>query len=152
MLKKILLILLIIVVIAQFIQPPLNKGNAMADTDITHVVHVPDSIMSILKTSCYDCHSNSTTYPWYNRVTPVNWWLKNHVDDGKKHLNFTTYLNYDAKQKDHKLEEISETIDKLEMPLPSYLWTHGDAGLSDLQKKSIIEWTKYAREELKKPK
>ena len=145
MLKKILLILLVLLVIAQFIQPPHNTGNVDAPTDITHVVEVPDSILSMLKTACYDCHSNNTNYPWYSKITPVNWWLRNHVVDGKKKLNFTTYANYNFRQKEHKLEEVAETVESHEMPLESYLWIHNEAKLTDAQRKAIIDWTRLAR-------
>lgn len=145
MLKKILLGLLIVLIIAQFIQPPKNKGAAATTSDITHAVQIPDSVMFLLKTACYDCHSNSTNYPWYSKITPVNWWLKNHIDDGKKHLNFSVFKEYDLKKQDHKLEEIIETVKEHEMPLKSYLWIHSEARLTDSQRATITTWASNAR-------
>ena len=49
-----------------------------------------EEVLKVLKESCFDCHSNKTNYPWYNNITPVNFWLAAHVKDGKKHLNFST--------------------------------------------------------------
>jgi exonuclease VII small subunit len=146
--KKILLGILVVLVIIQFIQPSYNKGNAEAATDITHVVQVPDSVMSLLKTSCYDCHSNNTNYPWYSKITPVNWWLKNHIDEGKRELNFSTFANGSFRRKHKKLEETAEQIEKHEMPLDSYLWIHSEAKLNDTQRKTIIDWAKTAQKQV----
>lgn len=148
MLKKILIGLLIVLVIAQFIQPSKNNGIASPATDISHALAVPDTIMGILKTSCYDCHSNHTEYPWYSRITPVNWWLKNHIDDGKHELNFSEFSTYNAKRKNKKLEELAEQIEKKEMPLKSYALIHTNSRLNDDQRKQLIDWAKAEREKI----
>ncbi|MGZ5287765.1 MAG: heme-binding domain-containing protein [Flavisolibacter sp.] len=146
--KKVLLGILVLLIIAQFIQPSRNEGSATSANDITHTLKVPDTIMRILQTSCYDCHSDKTNYPWYSRITPVNWWLKNHVDDGKKGLNFSVFNNYSFKRKDHKLEEIAEIVGEHEMPLESYLWIHKEAKLDDVQRKALIDWAKLSRQQV----
>lgn len=140
--KTILLILLGIFLAAQAVQPKKNKGSATGAKDITQAMPVPDNVMSVLKRSCYDCHSDHTTYPWYDNITPVNWWVANHIKEGKHELNFTVFSDYPAKKKAKKLEEIAETVEKSEMPLPSYLWTHGDAKLSEAEKSLLIDWAK----------
>src|SRR5688500_3718854 len=125
--KKILLAILVLLVIAQFIQPNRYHGDAMNSSDITQSVQVPDTIKRLLQASCFDCHSNHTNYPWYSRITPINWWLKNHIDEGKKELNFSVFDHYNFKRKDRKLEEIIETVNEHSMPLESYLWIHHEA-------------------------
>ncbi len=147
MLKKILLGLLIVLLIGQFIQPPKNKGAVASANDITHSVQVPDTIMSLLKTACYDCHSNSTSYPWYSKITPVNWWLYNHIQEGKKNLNFSEFTGT-YRRKMRKLEESGELTEKHEMPIGSYLWMHEEAALTDAQRKMIVDWTNTARQQL----
>jgi hypothetical protein len=104
--------------------------------------------MSLLKVSCYDCHSNHTDYPWYSKITPVNWWLNNHINEGKKELNFSTFSTGSFKRKDKKMKEIDEQVDKHEMPLDSYLWIHKDAKLNDAQRKLIIDWSKTSRQKI----
>ncbi len=144
--KKILLVVLVLLVAAQFIQPERNKGMALGQADITHSIRVPDTIMRLLQVSCFDCHSNNTSYPWYSRITPVNWWIKDHVDEGKSGLNFSTFDQYSYKRKDHKLEEIIETINEHAMPLESYLWIHKEAKLDESQRRAIVDWAKLSRE------
>lgn len=147
MLRKILIGLLIVLIIAQFVQPPHNSGSPVGTEDITHSVQVPDSVMALLKVACYDCHSNSTRYPWYSRITPVNWWLNHHINEGKRELNFSEFKGtYRRKMK--KMEESAEQTEKHEMPISSYLWTHKDARLSDAQRKLIVDWAKNSRQQL----
>jgi hypothetical protein len=145
---KILIGIIIFLVLIQFIQPSHNNGTAEAATDITHTIPVPDTVMSLLKVSCYDCHSNHTEYPWYSKITPVNWWLNNHINEGKRELNFSTFSTGSFKRKDKKLKEIDEQVNKHEMPLDSYLWIHKDAKLNDAQRKLIIDWTKTSRQKV----
>lgn len=148
MLKKILLGILVLLIIAQFFQPSKNSGSATGDLDIAHTVQVPDTVMSLLKVACYDCHSNHTRYPWYSHITPVNWWLKNHIDEGKAHLNFTDFNKGTYRRKMKKLEETGELTEKHAMPISSYLWIHKDARLNDAQRKLIVDWTDTARQQL----
>lgn len=130
---------------AQAIQPSKNRGNASGPKDITQVAQVPDSVMTLLKKSCYDCHSNHTDYPWYDNITPVNWWVGHHINEGKEEVNYSTFGEYTAKRQAKKLEESAEQIEKDEMPLKSYLIMHGDAKLSDAQKQVLINWFKSTR-------
>ena len=146
--KRVLLILLILFIIAQFIQPSKNNGDALAVTDITHSVQVPDTIMALLRKSCYDCHSNHTDYPWYNHITPVNWWLHNHIDEGKRGLNFSTFNSYDYRRKNKKLDELAELEKKHEMPLSFYTLIHTNAKLNDAQVKMITDWAEAAQQQV----
>ena|SRR2546423_11262929 len=145
MAKRIIIIIVILLIIGQFIQPSHNNGTAQAATDITHVVNVPDSVLSVLKVSCYDCHSNHTNYPWYSKITPVNWWLNDHVNSGKRALNFTTFSTYTYKKKAHRMDDVAETVEKHDMPLNSYLWIHINAKLNEAQQKMIIDWAHSAK-------
>jgi len=65
-LKIILLVLLMALIIIQFIKPPKNTGEEIAADQITSKHHVPEDVQKILNVSCYDCHSNTTRYPWYS--------------------------------------------------------------------------------------
>ena len=140
--KKILLGFIVAFIAAQAIQPSKNKGNAFGPNDITTSVSVPADVMSVLKRSCFDCHSDYTSYPWYDHITPVNWWVAHHIDEGKRELNFSQFNNYTPKRKTKKLEEIAETVENGEMPLKSYLIMHGNAELTPSERILIINWVK----------
>ncbi len=144
-LKKILLLLLVVFLIAQFFGPEKNQGEIASLDSFISETNPSDEVMLVLKRSCFDCHSDFTRYPWYNKITPVNYWLDGHVRHGKDELNFSKWSSYSVKKKDHKLEELVEMVEAKEMPLESYTWTHKEAKLSDAQIKAVKNWVEKVR-------
>ena len=141
-LKKIGWLLLIVFVIAQFFQPEKNEGDLTSLTVFISETNPPSNVHTILKNTCFDCHSNSTKYPWYSNITPLNFWMNDHVKVGKKKLNFSRWNEYSLKRKEHKMDELWEEVEKKKMPLDSYTWTHFDANLTDIQIKQVVDWGK----------
>jgi hypothetical protein len=82
----------------------------------------------------------------------VSWWIKDHIDEGRKELNFSKWSTYTQKKKDHKLEEMIEEVEEEEMPLSPYPLTHPEAQLSEIQKEVLLNWFKKTRAELNNPK
>lgn len=146
--KKILLGIAVVLVICQFIRPQKNIGEIYGENDVTKLINTSEDVKNLLNTACMDCHSNNTVYPFYAEIAPASWWLKSHIDDGKKHLNFSDFKTYPLKRQDHKLEEVIEMIEQNEMPLPSYTWIHRNAVLNENQKSLLINWAKEGRKEL----
>lgn len=141
---KIAIAVLVLLIVIQFIPVSLNQSEDQLPSDFIALQGeaIPAEISSMLKTSCYDCHSNNTSYPWYNKIAPVSWYLKKHVNNGKKHLNFSTWGDYDAGKKAHKIEEIVEWVSDGEMPLSTYTLMHGDAKLSDTDRTQLVDYFK----------
>lgn len=131
-----------LLLVLQLVRPTRNEGTAYTTTDITHAVNVPPEIKQILETSCFDCHSNHTNYPWYANIQPIGLWMQNHVNEGKEELNFSDFTSYSQKRKMKKLKELAEEIKEHEMPLESYLWIHKEAALSETQIQTITNWLK----------
>lgn len=151
MLKKIGLVILAIVVILQFFGIDKENPPIVAEKDFIIRTTPPETIKTILKNACYDCHSNETKYPWYSGITPIDWWLKDHIDEGREELNFSEWADYSVKKQIHKMEECWEMIEEDEMPLSSYTITHREADLSEDQKKLLIEWFKDLEKSLAEP-
>lgn len=153
MLKKILKrtfqVLLLAFIVIQFIRPAKNKAEGLSNNDISKLYPVPEDVQSILKTSCYDCHSNNTIYPWYAEVQPVAWWLADHIKDGKKELNFSEFASYRIGRQYRKLDEVNKEIKENEMPLDSYLWIHKGAKLTEQQKLTMANWVTSIRDTIK---
>lgn len=149
--KKVLSVLLAILVIIQFIHPKKNSSSVddMLVNDISKKYTVPQNVHEILKTSCYDCHSNNTVYPWYSKIQPVDWWLTNHINDGKKEVNFSEFATYGIGRQFKKLEEIMEQVKKDEMPLSSYTLIHKNSILSPDKKLLITAWATTLRDSIK---
>lgn len=148
-LKKILVFLLVVLVIAQFFGPEKNDGEMTSVAAFVSETNPPEDVKKVLETTCYDCHSDKTVYPWYSNITPVNYWLDDHIKDGKKHLNFSKWSSYSLKKKEHKMDELYEEVEKGEMPLDSYTWTHADANLTQEQIDAVVTWGKKVQADYK---
>ena len=115
---------------------PVDRSNP----PVTAEVQAPPGVMSQIRTSCYDCHSNESDWPWYSYVAPVSWFVADHVQEGREHLNFSTWGDLPAEEQAEMAEEISEEVHEGEMPLSSYLWMHADARMSGAQQRVITDW------------
>ena len=135
------LVLVVLFIAAQFIRPDLTNPPIDAAQTLAAVDPPPGDIDLILSRSCNDCHTNHTQYPWYSKITPSNWFLANHIKDGRRHLNFSEWGTYSPKKRAKKYEEICEMVTSREMPLPSYLWLHGESAMSDADIKTVCDWT-----------
>jgi Haem-binding domain len=144
--KKILFGLLAIIIIIQFFRIDKTNPEISKADDFVEINNPPEEITAILKSSCYDCHSNETKYPWYSNIAPVSWWVKDHINEGRDELNFSEWGTFKEKRKDHKLEECVEMLEEGEMPLDEYTWTHSEAKLTTDQKTQLINWFKEIRE------
>ncbi|HEY9342729.1 MAG TPA: heme-binding domain-containing protein [Hanamia sp.] len=147
-LRIVLVILLSVFVGIQFIRPAKNVSEEIGANDITAKYHIPDEVHQILKVSCYDCHSNNTYYPWYWQVQPVMWFMNDHINEGKRHLNFSEFSSYAARRRYKKLKEISKEIKSGDMPLRSYTMIHRDAVLSPVQKIIVENWINASLKEM----
>ena len=137
-LKISLLFLTIVFVVIQFIPTKINVSTKEYETDFMKMYDVPDAISAKLKTSCYDCHSNNTEYPWYNRIQPITWFLEGHIEEGKAELNFNEFGTYSKRRQKSKLTAIGRAVENDKMPLSSYLSMHGDAKISKAEKRELL--------------
>ena len=147
--KIIALILLVGFVGIQFVSIDLNQSDTVPETDFLLVNNTQENISALLQESCYDCHSNNTEYPWYNKVQPVAWFLEDHINEGKEELNFNEWDAYSNRRKNSKLKSIISQVKDDEMPLASYTLIHNDAKLSNSEKTLIIDYMKNLKEKLK---
>lgn len=148
MIKKILYLLLIVLVAIQLFRPAKNIGQVNGVNSIDKVYSMPQNVDAILKKACYDCHSNNTIYPWYVAIQPIAWWMADHVNEGKRKLNFSEFASYKPKKQDHKLEEFVESQTDKWMPISSYTFAHKNARLTDEERKVLIDWATGLRKEI----
>lgn len=146
--KKILLALSVVFVAVQFIRPAHNSSNTIQTADMVTQFKTPANVAGIIKTSCYDCHSNNTGYPWYVNIQPMGWLMANHIKDGKANLNFSEFGTYSKRKQANKLRAIATSMKEGSMPLSSYTIMHTDAKLSSGDKTLIILWATKTRDSL----
>jgi flavodoxin len=146
--KIIAVVLLVAFVGIQFIPTTRNQSDMVPETDFMLVNNVPENIQNKLQVSCYDCHSNNTQYPWYNKVQPVAWFLEDHIKEGKAELNFNEWDSLSTRRKTSKLRSIIKQIENGEMPLDSYTFIHRDAKFSEAEAEEIINWVTQLKNSL----
>ena len=124
----------------QFIRPGRNYAEAISENSLGRLYEVPDTVLRVLQKACFDCHSNTTRYPWYSNVQPFGWILANHIRNGKKDLNFDEFGTYSGRKQKNKMKAVVNQIRDDKMPLPSYTWMHKEARLSEDEKQLLIHW------------
>jgi len=140
--------LVAVLIIMQFFQPAKNIAKAATTDDIFFQVQCDQLVKKNLVTACYDCHSNTTRYPFYSRIAPVSWMMARHIKEGKEHLNFSEWGKYEKKEQLKLLTEICDVVTEGEMPMKSYTLMHSSAVLNPQDKEDICAWTESASEEV----
>jgi hypothetical protein len=127
--------------------PPLDPARR-----IHAAVEVPAEVGAILDRACRDCHSNETRWPWYSNVAPVSWFVIDHVNHGRSHLNFSEWNppggSLPASNTEDLLGAICKEVQAGAMPLPSYLLIHRGSRLSEADIRTICSWTESERQRL----
>ena len=137
---------LALVIGIQLIRPARANPVVVPSRTLEAVVPVPPQVESILQRACYDCHSDLTSWPWYSNVAPVSWFVIDHVDSGRRHVNFSEWLRRDTKDPAQytreRFQAICKQVETRNMPLTSYLLVHRAARLSQDDIEMICQWTK----------
>ena len=126
---------------------PMNVP-AKIETNSKNEIQAPKEIMSLLKRSCYDCHSSEIVAPWYYNIAPIAWFTKIHVKNARNVVNFSKWNEYDKEKQLKVIGKLPKAI-VIRMPLSSYLYMHEEARLTKEEKKVLTKWARNLKEELK---
>lgn len=146
--KKVLFVVVGIIVLIQFF--PSGRPDSITDNPDDLMVNnqLPDEVSKLLKTTCYDCHSNETKYPWYSYVAPVSWLISHDVNEGKEHLNFSEWESLDKMKKAKNLDGIVDEVSDGGMPMLIYPVMHPEAKLKKADRQAIVDWAEAYGESL----
>ncbi len=135
--KKIIFWTAVIFAAIQFI--PVDRENKAVNkrNNFVDIYKTPANIMSILKNACYDCHSNEVEYPNYAYIAPLSWAIKDHINEGREHVNFSEWGAYSKELKQNAVEKTISNVRDLQMPLPAYITYHPKANLTAIQRKEL---------------
>ena len=114
-------VLVVALVGIQFVRPGLTNPPVAAD------LNVPPEVKKIVQRSCYNCHSNETRLPWFDRVVPAYWIAVRDVKHGRARLNFSEIGKLPIAQQKAALFESVSQIELGAMPLPSYRRVHPES-------------------------
>ena len=107
------------------------------------------NVEPIFKVSCFDCHSNSTQYPWYHSIPGIKGMLDKDVSEAKKHLDMSNGYPFKGHGNlESDLKAIAYQVDKGKMPPFKYSLMHRGSVLTDKQKQEIEDWTERGLDKL----
>jgi len=119
-----IVVFVVVFVCLQFIRPELTNPPVTAE------LQAPPEVRQVLKNSCFNCHSNETKLPWFDKVVPAYWVVSSDVNEARKHLNFSEIGRLPAAQQKAFLFEAVNMIQLGAMPLPAYLHVHPGAAVT----------------------
>ncbi|MHB8381643.1 MAG: heme-binding domain-containing protein [Candidatus Binataceae bacterium] len=94
------------------------------------------AVGQILQNSCYGCHSNGGSAPWYASIAPS--YLMSDSARGK--MNFSDWNNYDQKTKAQARSLAASVVADGEMPPWDFTLLHPSVRLTDSDKAAIAQW------------
>lgn len=146
--RKILLVLAGLALLIQVFRP--SRENPVTDPAraADRFLHIPSRTAQLLRSSCFDCHSNETFWPWYSTFAPGSWLVARDVTQGRRRLNFSEWGSYSQSRQVSLLGDIAEQITREDMPYPPYLILHGEARLSRAQRDSLVAWANDEQDRL----
>jgi hypothetical protein len=134
-------LLLLLLAGAQFVRPERSNPAPPAGQSLEEHARVPPQVARVLERSCMDCHSNRTDWPWYSNVAPASWFVIDHVNHGRSHLNFSRWGEYSRRDRLELLNGICATTKGGSMPLGSYTLVHRGARLAPRDWQTLCSWT-----------
>jgi hypothetical protein len=141
--KNVTLGAIVVLALIQLIQPSRTNPQAVPSKALEAHEQVPADVQAILKRSCYDCHSNSTVWPWYSHVAPVSWYLAHHVNGGRRHVNFQDWEAQENPKEAHEhLGLTCKLVREGDMPPADYRLIHEGTRLSPSDVNTVCAWTK----------
>jgi len=139
-LKWVVIVAAAVFVLAQFARPAKTNPATDESQTINARLQLTPQVGGSFDRSCNDCHSNKTRWPWYSNVAPVSWFVINHVDEGRRQLNFSEWGRYTQRDVEGMLKQICREVKSSSMPLSSYTPMHPGSKLSTEDVKTLCDW------------
>jgi len=146
--RSVAVALVVITTAIQFVRPA--RTNPLVDPShaLAELQPVPAHVTAVLDRACRDCHSNETSWPWYTNISPVSWFVADHVHHGRDHFNYSEWTSYDSDDQDKFLGAMCDLAKRERMPLPSYLLIHRASKLSSEDVTALCTWSDKMRDTL----
>jgi Haem-binding domain len=139
----------LIVAISPFVHPFGMVKAQSYDKPLFAGAQIDLEVLQIFERSCQNCHSKRTEWPWYSYIAPIGWFIEKDVQQGRDHMDFSRWDEYDRGSQRDILTRMSAVLRSRQMPLPRYLILHPGSRLSEGEITMIDEWTQKERLRLK---
>jgi hypothetical protein len=87
---------------------------------------------ALAQSACFDCHSNQTAWPWYDKLPVSSWIAVFDTVRGRRELNFSEW------RAGGRSRDMAEVIQNGSMPPNLYTLLHPNAILNDQEKQQLI--------------
>jgi hypothetical protein len=140
--RRLVLALIILLVVAQLVQPKRTNPPVIPSRSLEAHVQVPGRVQFVLRRACGDCHSNQTVWPWYSHVAPISWLITSDVNQGRHHIDFD---DWEAQESPNEATEhlalICKEVRDRAMPPISYRMMHKQSRLSPEELDVVCAWS-----------
>lgn len=134
---------LALVVLGSSLPSPFHKVREVRAGGPILAGTAPDAAtLALLRRSCFNCHSNETSWPWYSHVAPASWLLERDVLNGRKFMNFSSWPEYGDEGQRQILDLVATQIRDGTMPPSRYVALHPEAKLTAAEQIQLIAWCK----------
>ena len=139
----------VVLLVGLFLLPLSNLLlDEVPDPDLLARVQDPElrSLMPLLTSSCFDCHTQRVRKPIYMKIPPASWLIAEHIEHARSDFDMEQELfREDGRVTLHALEELTEVLEEGSMPPFSYKLLHWDAGLGSEDREALETWIRGAR-------
>jgi hypothetical protein len=115
---------------------PVERTNPPVES----MVPAPAEVETLLRRSCWDCHSNETVWPWYSKVAPASWLVAHDVTEGRDEMNFTAWNRLSSKKAAKAATKCLKEVEKGEMPPWFYTPLHSAARIAPADIEVLRRW------------
>jgi len=121
---------------------------APAEPQITYA-GMPGPVARVFNRACKDCHSNSTSWPWYAKIPPVSLAIAGDVKRGRAFVNMSEWYAYSTGRKLGFLSAMQIAVERRNMPPFAYRLTHHESLLSKGDRYLLARWALAERTRLR---
>ena len=118
-----------------------DSAQSIQDSVYAVINNNYQTVRHIFKKSCFDCHSDSTKYPWYHSLPFIGGLIDNDINEAKEHLDMSNDFPFGGHAAQiEQLKEIREEIKDGEMPILSYRFMHWGLLIEGKRQDSVFLW------------
>ncbi len=90
---------------------------------------------ALAQRACYDCHSNETVWPLYDKLPLSSWLAVFDTIRGRSHLNFSEW----SAGRNRNARDLADAINSGAMPPNVYTLMHAEAILNAQEKQQLVQ-------------
>ena len=123
-------VLAAILVAMQFV--PMPRTNPPATREVRWDT---PATRALARRACFDCHSNATVWPWYSHIAPTSFLVINHVDEGRRRLDFSEW----DRPQPATFKDVEDNVTRGDMPIWNYVLLHSQAKLAPAETRQLLD-------------